>query len=68
MDGSAELSAVRQPGLLRCSHEVELRWLQMEFFPKDEETMEKAVLSCILGVMLVFISGSCSLCHVAVAR
>ena len=53
MDGSAELSAVRQPGLLRCSLEVELRWLKMEFFPKDEETMEKAVFSCILDYVLV---------------
>ena len=52
MDGSAELSAVRQPGLLRCSHEVEPRWLKMEFFPKDKETMEKAVLSCILDAVL----------------
>ena len=55
MDGSAELSAVRQPGLLRCSHEVEPRWSKMEFFPKDEETMEMAVLSCILDVMFVFL-------------
>ena len=52
---------VRQPGLLRtcmvrsCAYP---RWLKLDVFAADEEMnrdgkmMERAMLSCILGVML----------------
>jgi hypothetical protein len=41
-------------------HDDELRWLKLEVFAADEELirdgkmMEKAMMSCILGVMLNF--------------